>query len=63
MPGDGYGITRAYGTNIAYPKISVSQPQMNKVVRLFEGKLYNGGTSLLAFYSVPDGLALSLIHI
>lgn len=63
MPGDGYGITRAYGTTIAYPKISVSQPQMNKVVRLFEGKLYNGGTSLLAFYSVPDGLETMVKYI
>ena len=63
MPGDGYGITRAYGTTIAYPKISVSQPQMNKVVRLFEGKLYNGGTSLLAFYSVTDGLETMVKYI
>ena len=63
MPGDGYGITRAYGTTIAYPKISVSQPQMNKVVRLFEGKLYNGGTSLLAFYSVSDGLETMVKYI
>ena len=53
----------AYGTRIAYPEISVSQPQMNKVVRLFEGKLYNGGTSLLAFYSVPDGLETMVKYI
>ena len=56
MPGDGYGITRACGTTIAYPKISVSQPQLNKVVRLFEGDMASGTHRLLAFYSVPDGL-------
>ena len=58
MPGDGYGITRACGTTIAYPQISVSQPQLNKVVRIFEGEMANGENRLLAFYSVPDGLEM-----
>ena len=62
MPGDGYGITRACGTTIAYPQISVSQPQLNKVVRLFEGKMKYEGVRLLAFYSVPDGLETMLYY-
>ncbi len=56
MPGDGYGITRACGTTIAYSPIAVDYPQLNKVVRLFEGTMYNGQTILSAWYSIPDGL-------
>ena len=57
MPGDGYGITRACGTTIAYsPIANVDYPQLNKVVRLFEGTMYNGQTILSAWYSMPDGL-------
>ena len=57
MPGDGYGITRAGGTTIAYPKVSVDYPQLNKVVRLFEtGEMANGNSYLFLWYNIPDGL-------
>ena len=56
MPGDGYGITRAYGTTIAYPPLSVDQPELNKVVRLLEAEMHSGANILMAWYSIPDGL-------
>ena len=65
MPGDGYGITRACGTTIAYPKVSVDYPQLNKVVRLFEtGEMASGNSYLFLWYNIPDGLeAVSYTHL
>ena len=56
MPGDGYGITRACGTTIAYPRVNVSDPELNKVEFVFEGKMKYERTGLICFTSAPVGL-------
>ncbi|MDO4581969.1 MAG: hypothetical protein Q4B96_05250 [Bacillota bacterium] len=45
MPGDGYGIARAYGTEIAYPQVAAGEP----VCELIEFKPANSGSVLVAF--------------
>lgn len=55
MPGDGYGLARACGTGIAYPRIPVSQPSLNRISRLIELKPTSGSSQLLAAVSVPVG--------
>lgn len=56
MPGDGYGIAKSYGTNIAYPRIPVANPQLNTISKIIELKLASGIVELLAFVSVPVDL-------
>lgn len=53
MPGDGFGIAKASGVTVAYPRIPVEQSNLNRVCRLIRFKPPNKDTQLLAFVSVP----------
>ena len=54
VPGEGYGLTRACGTQIAYPRIDGSEGQLKKIEWMVEAKMANDATRLMAYYSEPD---------
>ena len=55
MPGDGYGITRACGTSIAFPRLDSAESEQDKIIFMCEMDVF-GSRSLVIFLGVPDGM-------